>query len=203
MPDFFSYLRTLFLEIVLRSKLLYENLSKYAGINTIENMVHNKSLSTGEIADSHAELYFHLKKFDQNKINLPLCKHIKESNNFRIVRKRQFIDKLTKNAYIKGSTKRQCATIKQAFVKNCDDIDDKHNSVPSPEIEVETWTPKKEIKKKKDNNFSSPPATPINFMKNLPQTPTWKRREKYKEEAKTDKFREMGSSKIQENHNKE
>ena len=35
MPDFFSDLRTLLLEIVLWSKLLYGNLSTYAGINFI------------------------------------------------------------------------------------------------------------------------------------------------------------------------
>ena len=89
MPDFFSYLRTLLLEIVLWSKLLYGHLSRYAGINTIENMFDNRSLSTDEITNSHAELYFHLKKMDQNKINLPLCKYIKENNNFRIALQRQ------------------------------------------------------------------------------------------------------------------
>ena len=41
-------------------------------------------------------------------------------------------------AYRKGSTKRQCTIIKQAFIKNYNDIDDKYNSVSSPEIEVET-----------------------------------------------------------------
>ena len=110
-------------------------------------MVDDRSLSTDEITNSHTELYFHLKKLDQNKIKLPLCKYIKENNNIRIAFQRQFINKLTKNAYIKGSTKRQCTTIKQAFNKNCNDIDDKHNWVPTPETEAETWTPKKEIKK--------------------------------------------------------
>ena len=78
-----------------------------------------------------------------------------------------------------------------------------YNSVPSPESEVETWTPKKEIKKKKDNNFLSPPITPINFTKNLHQTPTCENREKYKDQAKTDKIENMGSSKIKENRNRE
>ena len=191
MPDFFSYLRTLLLEIVLWSKLLYGHLSRYAGINTIENMFDNRSLSTDEITNSHAELYFHLKKMDQNKINLPLCKYIQLPDWVS-----KAVVELTKNAYVKGPTKRQCKTIKQAFVKNYDDIDDKHNSVPSSEIEFETWTPKKEIKKKKDNSFLSPPATPTNFTKNLPQTPACKSRAKYKEQAKTDKFKKMGSGKI-------
>ena len=83
MPDFF-YLRVLLLEIVLWSKLFYGNFSGYAGINIIENMVDNRSLSTDEITNSYAELSFYFKKLDQNKINLPLCKYIKENNNFHI-----------------------------------------------------------------------------------------------------------------------
>ena len=82
------------------------------------------------MTNSHAELYFHLKKLDQNKRDLPLCKYIKENNNFRIALQRQFIDKLVKNAYIKGATKRQSTTIKQTFIKNYNDIDDKYNLVP-------------------------------------------------------------------------
>ena len=119
-PDYFSFLRTLLLEIfgVLWPKLLHENLSRYTGIHIIENMVDNKKLSADEITNSHAELYFHLKKLDQNMINFTLCKYIKENNIFRIALQRQFIDKLTKNAYIKGPTKQQCTTIKQAFIKN-------------------------------------------------------------------------------------
>ena len=99
-------MRTLFLEIVLWSKLLHGNLSRYAGINIIENMVDSRSLSTDEITNSHAELYIHLKKLDQSKINLPLCKYNKENNNIHTALQRQFIDKLTKNAYTKGPTKR-------------------------------------------------------------------------------------------------
>ena len=71
MPDLF-YLRALLLKIILWSKLLYGNLSGYAGINIIENMVDNRSLSTDEITNSYAELSFYFKKLDQNKINLPL-----------------------------------------------------------------------------------------------------------------------------------
>ena len=71
MPDIFSYLRALLLEIVLWSKLLYGNLSRYAGIHIIENMIDNRKLSTDKITNSHAELCFHLKTFNQNKVNLP------------------------------------------------------------------------------------------------------------------------------------
>ena len=81
-------------------------------------MVDNRSLSTDKITNSHAELCFHLKKLDQNKTNPPLSKYIKESNNFCIALQWQFIDELVKNAYIKGPTKRQSATVKQAFIKN-------------------------------------------------------------------------------------
>ena len=73
MQDFF-YLTALLLEIVLWSKLLYGHLSRYARINIIENMVDNKSLSADELTNSHVELFFYFKKFDQNNINLPLCK---------------------------------------------------------------------------------------------------------------------------------
>ena len=59
--------------MVLWAKLLYGNLSRYAGINIIENMVDNRPLSD-EITNSHAELYFCLKMLDQNRINFPLCK---------------------------------------------------------------------------------------------------------------------------------
>ena len=55
MPDFFSYLRTLLLEIFLWLMLLYENLSRYAGI---ESMVDNRSLSTDETTYSRDELSF-------------------------------------------------------------------------------------------------------------------------------------------------
>ena len=58
MPDFFSYLRTLLLEIFLWLMLLYENLSRYAGINVIESMVDNRSLSTDETTYSRDELSF-------------------------------------------------------------------------------------------------------------------------------------------------
>ena len=88
-----------------------------------------------------------MKKSDQITINYPLCKYIKK-NSFRIVLERLFIDKITKNAYTKGPTKRQCIRIKQAFIKNYHDIDGNYNLVPSPEIEVVTWTIKKESKKK-------------------------------------------------------
>ena len=36
-----------------------------------------------------------------------------------------------------GLTKKQCTTIKQAFIKNYDDTDDNYNSAPSIEIEIE------------------------------------------------------------------
>ena len=109
---------------------------------------------------------------------------MKEYNSFHIALQLQFIHKLTKNAYIKAPTKTQCTTTKQAFVKNYDDIDDKHNSVPSPEIEVETQTAKKETKKKKHNSCLFPPATLINFAKNLLQPTACKSRGKLKEQAK-------------------
>ena len=102
---FFSYLGTRLLEIVLRSKLLYGNMSRYAGINITENMVDNRSLSINETTNFQAELYFHLKKLDQNKINLPLCKYIKENSSFCIALQWQFIGKCCKNGYLKGPTK--------------------------------------------------------------------------------------------------
>ena len=114
---------------------------------------------------------------------------MKEYNSFHIALQLQFIHKLTKNAYIKAPTKTQCTTTKQAFVKNYDDIDDKHNSVPSPEIEVETQTAKKETKKKKHNSCLFPPATLINFTKNLLQPTACKSRGKLKEQVKNDKFK--------------
>ena len=61
----------------------------------------------------------------------------------------------------------------------------------------------KKIKKKKDNSFLFPPATPINYTKNLQKTPASKNRAKYKAQAKTDKIKKMGSSKIKENHHRE
>ena len=70
-------------------------------------------------------------------------------------------------------------------------------------IEVETWAPKKDIKKKKDNSFISSSIAPINFTKNLHQTPAFKNRGKYQEQAKSDKIEKMGSKKIKENHNRE
>ena len=128
-------------------------MSRYAGINIVENMVDNRSLSTDEITNSYAELSFYFKKLDQNKINLPLCKYIKENNNIHIALQRKFIDKLTKNTYKKGPTKRQGTTMKQAFIKNYGNIDDKYYLVPSLEIEIGTGTPKNEIKKEKDKSF--------------------------------------------------
>ena len=68
-------------------------------------MLESISLKTWLITENYFELYFHLKKLDQNKINLPLCKYIKQNNNFYIALQRQFIDELTKNAYVKGPTK--------------------------------------------------------------------------------------------------
>ena len=55
---------------------------------------------------------------------------------------------------------------------------------------------KSETKNKKYNSFFlSPPATPINFIENLTQN-LFESRVKYKEQANTDKFKKMGSSKI-------
>ena len=137
MPDSFFLIEKTLLEIVLWSKSLYGNLSRYAGIHILKNMVeifinrrNNKVLTLNFV--------FTWKIWDRNKINLLLCNYIKEYNSFRIALQLRFIHKLTKNAYIKAPTKTQCTTTKLAFVKNYDDIDDKHNSVPSPEIEVET-----------------------------------------------------------------
>ena len=87
----------------------------------------------------HVEFHFLSEKLDQNKINLPLCKYIKINNNFHIALQRYFKNKLTKNAFIRGPIKRQCTTIKQAFIKNYDDIDDNYNPVPSLETEVKIW----------------------------------------------------------------
>ena len=131
-----------------------------------------------------------------------MCKCIKENNNFRIAFQRQFIDKLTKNAYIKGPTKRQCTTIKQTLITNYYHIDENYNSVPWPEIEVETWIPKKEIKKKQDNSFLSLPIAPINFTKKLHQTAIYKNRRKYKDQG----IKTQGSSSEKKNikcHDKE
>ena len=75
--------------------------------------------------------------------------------------------------------------------------------VSSPEIEVETWTPKEEIKKKKGNSFLSPPTAPINFTKNFHQTPACKNKEKYTERAKPHKTKKWVLAKIKENHNRE
>ena len=49
----------------------------------------------------------------------------------------------------------------------------------------------KEIKNKNVNSFSFPPVTPINYIKNLHQTPVCKNRVKYKEQAKTDKTKKL------------
>ena len=127
-------------------------------------------LKIDEITNSHAELYSGLKKLDRNKINLRLCKYFKRNNNFRIALQRHFINKLTKNAYIKGSTKRQRTTIKQAFIKNYDDPHDNCNSVPSPEIEVKTWAPKKKLKTKKITVFISTSNFNKLFKKPSPNT---------------------------------
>ena len=76
----------------------------------------------------HAELYFLSKKLDQ-------------IYNFCIALQRHFINKLTKNAYIKGPTKKQCTTIKPAFIMNYDDVDGNYNLAPSLEIAIKIWTP--------------------------------------------------------------
>ena len=77
-------------------------------------------------------------------------KNIKPTTKFsRNALQQHFINKHIKNAYIKGPTKRQCTSIKQAFIKNYHDIDDNYKSVPSPEIEVKKRTPKKKLKIKK------------------------------------------------------
>ena len=60
-----------------------------------------------------------------------------------------------------------------------------------------------EIKMKKDNSFLSPQATLMNFIKNPLQTPACKSRGEYKDKAKADKFKNMDSSKIKENHDRE
>ena len=49
----------------------------------------------------------------------------------------------------------------------------------------------KEIKKKNVNSFLFPPVTPINYIKNLHQTPVCKNRVKYQEQAKTDKTKKL------------
>ena len=43
--------------------------------------------------------YFHLKELDQIKINLPLCKYIKESNTSRIALQPESIDNHKTNIY--------------------------------------------------------------------------------------------------------
>ena len=71
---------------------------------------------------------------------------MKTNNNFIIALQQHFKIKLTKNAFMKGPTKRQFTTIKKAFIKNYDNIDDNYNLVTLPEIEVNIWTPKKKLK---------------------------------------------------------
>ena len=53
----------------------------------------------------------------------------------------------------------------------------------------------KEIKNKKVNSFLVPLANPINYTKNLHQTPACKKRAKYNEQTKTDKTRKWFSTK--------
>ena len=53
----------------------------------------------------------------------------------------------------------------------------------------------KDINNKKVNSFLFPPATPINYIRNLHQTPSCKNRAKYKEHTKTDKTKKWAPAK--------
>ena len=72
---------------------------------------------------------------------------------------------------------------------------------PHQKLKLKRGHLKRKLKRKKITVFLSPPITLNEFYKN-PSPNTCKSRGKYKEQAKTDKFKKMGSSKIKENHNR-
>ena len=77
------------------------------------------------------------------------------------------------------------------------DIDDKYNLVPLPEIEVETWTPKKEIKNEKDKSFYLHQQLQQILQKTFPKH----LRAKAEGNTRSKQKLKLGSSKIKENHN--
>ena len=51
------------------------------------------------MTSAHAELYFHLKKSNDEANNIPLTKYLEKNNEFRIAVQRQFVDRFCEDVY--------------------------------------------------------------------------------------------------------
>ena len=100
------------------------------------------------MTNAHVELYFHLKKSNDDANNIPLIKYLKKNNEFRIAVQRQLGDRFCEDVYISKNSKyfikfvtnlksfyEKIPSTHQTFESDTDNIEGKS-------IEKETWTPK-------------------------------------------------------------
>ncbi|XP_066911585.1 reticulocyte-binding protein homolog 2a-like [Clytia hemisphaerica] len=160
-PKFFRYLRGLLNQVTIWSNLLTGNLVRYSKSYDLDLTSNSKTqLSSEEVTNSYAELYFHLKKSDQTKKNLPLGQFIVNNKKFCLAIKRQFVDKMTKKEFIdKGRDQ-------TTFLRKSLNTDVELDKKPT-KIEEETWMQsKKPQSRKKRGSLLKSPNKPIHFKPN-------------------------------------
>ena len=100
------------------------------------------------MTNAHAELYFRLKKSNDEANNIPLTKYLEKNNEFRIAVQRQFVDGFCEDVYKSENSK--------SFIKSVTNLKSFYEKIPSTpqtfesdtdniegkSIEEETWTPK-------------------------------------------------------------
>ena len=100
------------------------------------------------MTNAHAELYFHLKKSNDEANNIPLTKYLEKNNEFRIAVQRQFVDRFCEDVYKSENSK--------SFIKSVTNLKSFYEKIPSTpqtfesdidniegkSIEEEIWTQK-------------------------------------------------------------
>uniref|UniRef100_A0A7M5UQC9 ubiquitinyl hydrolase 1 n=1 Tax=Clytia hemisphaerica TaxID=252671 RepID=A0A7M5UQC9_9CNID len=155
-PKFFFYLRGLLDQVPLWSNLLCGDLDRFSN-QYKKSLTAGRTLSNDEITNAYAELFFHLKKADSSKKNLPLVEFVEANKKFSLALKRQFIDKMAKDMYPKATA----VSLKKSLLGNCDEQDEFQQMLE------ERWMPKRtRTEKRRDRkSFLASPATPIRFSK--------------------------------------
>ena len=93
------------------------------------------------MTNAHAELYFHLKKSNDEANNIPLTKYLEKNNEFQIAVQRQFVDRFCEDVYKSENNK--------SFTKSVTSLKSFYEKIPSTlhtfesdTDNIETWTTK-------------------------------------------------------------
>ena len=94
----------------------------------------------------HAELYFHLKKSNDEANNIPLTKYLEKNNEFRTAVQRQLVDRFCQDVYKSENSK--------SFIKSVTNLKSFYKKIPSTPQTFESDTDNIEGKSIEEENRS-------------------------------------------------